>query len=126
MQTYPTPHFLAMSDESFTIPQGCTISAAYVEFVAESSNTETTDITIHGENEDNAARFTTTNGDITNRTETMASVTWNSVPSWTAETAYQTHCSSPRGSPHNTSRESMPTTRSSWRRERSRCRRWSP
>ena len=73
-----------------TVPKESCISTAYVEWTAKDSNTETTDLTIFGEDEDDAARFTSTSDDISDRTRTMASVTWNNVPNWTAGTTYQT------------------------------------
>ncbi|MCG8584064.1 MAG: hypothetical protein MI757_05070 [Pirellulales bacterium] len=73
-----------------TIPQGATISTAYVDMRADDSNTESTDLTIFGEDADDAAAIGSGNNNLSNRTRTTASVTWNNVANWNKNTHYQT------------------------------------
>jgi hypothetical protein len=64
------------------LPQGSTISNATVQFTAQDSGSGAMTINIVGEDIDNASTFTITDGDITSRTQTTASVSWI-VPDWT-------------------------------------------
>ena len=64
------------------IPQGATINSAYIQFTCDETSSGTTNLVFTGEDTDNAATFSISSGDITSRTETTASVNWNSVPSW--------------------------------------------
>ncbi|WP_299365774.1 T9SS type A sorting domain-containing protein [Winogradskyella sp.] len=66
-----------------TIPQGANIVEAYIQFTVDETDSEQTDLTIHGELIGNSPTFTLTDFDITNRTTTTASVDWNNVPAWT-------------------------------------------
>ena len=72
------------------IPPGASVTSAYIEVTAIHSHSENTDITIRCEDVDNAPIFTLSNGDLSNRTQTATSVTWNSIPSWTGGIVYQT------------------------------------
>jgi PKD repeat protein len=65
-----------------TIPKGATITYAYVQFQVDESNSGATSLTIQGENADNALTFSSSSGNISSRTRTTASVSWNPVP-WT-------------------------------------------
>jgi len=76
---------------SLTIPQGATITSAYVEFTSETDKTETTHLTIFGEDVDDAQDFKPpTPNSISNRPRTSASVSWNNVPNWSTGGKYQT------------------------------------
>jgi O-glycosyl hydrolase len=67
---------------SVTIPQGATINSAYVQFTSDKNNqTGTSTLNISGEATDDAATFTSSSGNISNRTLTAASVNWD-VPNW--------------------------------------------
>ncbi len=66
-----------------TIPQGANIIEAYIQFTVDETDSEQTDLIIHGELIDNSPTFTLTDFDITNRTTTTASVNWDNVPAWT-------------------------------------------
>ena len=72
------------------IPPGASITNAYIDVKAYHSHSEITDIMIRGEDTDNAAVFGSSNGNISNRTQTTASETWNNIPSWTAGIIYRT------------------------------------
>lgn len=75
------------------IPQGATITNAYLEFTPKSNgdtiNSGNPVITIRAQNADNALTFTTGSNNIGSRPTTTASVTW-SPGAWTAGTRYQT------------------------------------
>ena len=75
---------------NLTIPQGANVTEAYVQFRAADSNTENTDLTIYGEDTDDASTFGAGDSDISNRQQTTASVTWNNVPNWTLNQSYST------------------------------------
>ena len=65
------------------IPDGATITAAYVQFQADETDSGNASITINGEASDNAGTFTSTPFDISARPLTNASVAW-SPPAWTS------------------------------------------
>ncbi len=65
-----------------TIPRGATILSAYLEFAADETDNGSTNLTIYGEDHDDASQYTGSNYDISNRTKTTASVNWNSVAAW--------------------------------------------
>lgn len=67
---------------NITIPQGATITTAYIEFEVDEYDSDTTSLTIQGQAADNPSTFTTSSGDITGRTTTTASVSWNNIPTW--------------------------------------------
>ncbi|MDA2936199.1 prepilin-type N-terminal cleavage/methylation domain-containing protein [Patescibacteria group bacterium AH-259-L05] len=69
---------------NMTLPQSDTISNAYIEFTVDETDSGTTNLTFYGEDIDNAPAFTSTDGDITNRSKTSAGVSWNNVPAWTS------------------------------------------
>jgi hypothetical protein len=61
------------------IPQGATITNAYVQFTVDETNSGATSLTIKGQAADNAATFTTASNNISSRPTTTASVTWAPV-----------------------------------------------
>ncbi len=66
------------------IPQGAQIVGAYIQFtVDESNNDDPCSLTIYGEASDNAALFSNTSFELSNRPRTGASVSW-SPASWLA------------------------------------------
>jgi len=68
---------------SVAIPQGSTIVKASIQFQADETNSEPTSLSIQGQLENNAATFTNTTGNISNRVRTGAAVVWNPDP-WTS------------------------------------------
>ncbi len=64
-----------------TIPQGATISNAYVQFTADRASTIPTSLTINGEAADDPVTFSDTNSDISSRDTTFESAAWN-PPAW--------------------------------------------
>jgi hypothetical protein len=64
------------------IPQGATITAAWIQFQVDEVSTATTVVTVVGQASDDAAGFTTTTGNLSGRPRTSASVGWT-PPAWT-------------------------------------------
>ncbi len=64
-----------------TIPQGATIDNAYIEFVVANSTSGATALTIYGQDYDNAPTFSTATSNVSSRTKTSASTSWN-PPDW--------------------------------------------
>ncbi|MCP3906211.1 MAG: hypothetical protein GY715_21510 [Planctomycetes bacterium] len=75
---------------SVDVPPDATILSAYIEFRAQTSNTENTDLTVHGQNADAPATFASSNDNISSRPRTTASAPWFDVENWTAGQFYQT------------------------------------
>ena len=67
---------------SVDVPQGASIVKAYVQFKVDETSSETTLLTIEGEGVDNAATFTTSDGNISSRVKTSTNVSWSPAP-WT-------------------------------------------
>ena len=65
------------------IPKGVTISKAYIQFQADETSSDVTNLTIHGEKVANATAFTENDNDISGRTTTNASASW-SQEAWTS------------------------------------------
>ena len=63
------------------IPQGATVTNAYVQFMADETATVATSLTIQGEATDNALTFDNVDFNISSRPTTAASVAW-SPPAW--------------------------------------------
>ena len=65
------------------IPPGATIIEAYIQFQVDETNSGATSLTIEGEDRDDPAGFSTSDGNISSRPRTAASVSWAPVP-WTS------------------------------------------
>jgi hypothetical protein len=63
------------------IPQGATIVAAWIQFQADETQSEATNLTIRAHAADNAPTFTTTKFSVSGRPRTTAAVTWT-PPAW--------------------------------------------
>ena len=72
---------IGMRFNTINIPQGATISNAYIQFQVDEASVDTTSLTIQGENVDNASTFTSATNDISSRARTTAAVSW-SPPFW--------------------------------------------
>jgi PKD repeat protein len=74
------------------VPQGATISNAYIRFMCDEPDGAGSQMNIYfaGHDIDNAPIFSSTNFDITSRTQTAAQVTWadGTVPAWVVGTTY--------------------------------------
>ena len=65
---------------NLTIPQGATISNAYIQFQTDEVTTEATDLTIRAQAIDHAPTFTSVNANISSRATTLASTQWVPAP----------------------------------------------
>jgi hypothetical protein len=81
---------VAMRFDSLAIPQGATITDAYIEFTADETHQDATNLTVYGEAVDNAATFTTASKNISSRTKTSAAVSWTKIPVWSVDVHYRT------------------------------------
>ncbi len=59
------------------IDQGTTINSAYIQFTDDEGGTGTVNLTIRGEDRNNASDFSTSDYDVSDRTTTSASVSWS-------------------------------------------------
>jgi hypothetical protein len=62
-----------------TIPQGATITNAYLQFKTDEAENSVTSLLIQGQKSGNAATFTTANANVSSRPRTTAGVSWNPV-----------------------------------------------
>jgi type IV pilus assembly protein PilY1 len=65
---------------NIAVPQGATIQSAYLEFVIDEYENQSTSLTIEGHDTDDASYFGSSNGDVTGRSRTSAAVDWNGLP----------------------------------------------
>lgn len=65
------------------VPQGATITSAYIQFAADESNSGSTTLSIYGEYTGNASTFSTSSHNVSSRTKTSAKATW-APSSWTS------------------------------------------
>lgn len=77
--------YVGLRFNGINIPQGATIENAYVEFTSEENESGSSSVTIHGQLISDAPTFTTTSNDITSRTTTSASVSWNNIGTWSED-----------------------------------------
>ncbi|MCB0562428.1 MAG: hypothetical protein KDD09_25925, partial [Phaeodactylibacter sp.] len=74
---------VGMRFNGLNIPQGAAITGASIQFtVDETRNLDPCNLTLYGEAADNANAFSSSNGNISSRPRTSASVTW-APPAWT-------------------------------------------
>ena len=75
---------VGMRFRGLNIPQGATITNAYIQFQVDESTRDSTNLIIQGEANNNAATFRTQTNDISSRPRTTASVNWLPEPWSTA------------------------------------------
>jgi len=75
--------------QNVAVPQGATITDAYIEFVTDETNSEATSLVFYGQAADDAPTFTSADYDISSQVKTAASVAWDNVPAW--DTVGETH-----------------------------------
>lgn len=75
--------------QSIGIPQGATITSAYIQFTADADDDGSTSLTIYGEDENDADSYSSSDDDITDRDRTSASVNW-SPGDWDTDDTYNT------------------------------------
>lgn len=73
---------VGMRFTNVTVPNGATITNAYVQFQVDETNSGTTNVNIQGQAIDDAPTFTTSTSNISTRSRTTATVLWAPVP-WT-------------------------------------------
>ena len=79
--------------EDVAVPQGATITDAFIEFAAASANSDATSLVITAENvDDSTTSFTPVAGNLSSRAvnSTSASVNWDTVEAWTQDEHYLT------------------------------------
>jgi hypothetical protein len=62
---------------SINVPQGSTITSAYIEFETDTTDSVSTSLTIHAQDSDNAPAFSSASNNVSSREQTSASVAWN-------------------------------------------------
>jgi hypothetical protein len=82
MVTGATAQIDGLRFTNITVPQGATILNAYIQFEADETQNEVTNLILQGQAADNAPTFTTTAHDVSARPRTTASAGWSPVP-WT-------------------------------------------
>ncbi|NOY63548.1 MAG: VWA domain-containing protein [Gammaproteobacteria bacterium] len=75
--------------DNIAIPQGATILTASLEFEVSETGSDATSLLIAGEAVDDAPAFSETTNDISGRSTTIASTSWDSVPTWDTVDATQ-------------------------------------
>ncbi len=65
------------------VPTNAIIQNAYIQFYADDTGNEQTNLTIRGEASASSQTFINSPGNISSRDKTSASVEWNNVPPWT-------------------------------------------
>ena len=72
------------------LPKGTVITSAHIEFGAKSAGTDASALTINIEDAANGATFVNETNNISSRTTTASSVSWDETQDWTAGEVYQT------------------------------------
>ncbi|RMF30988.1 MAG: hypothetical protein D6765_02425, partial [Bacteroidetes bacterium] len=86
---------VGMRFQNLNIPQGATITEAYLEFKAKSSESGDCDLTFWAEKTDDAATFANSDFNLSNRPRTDTAVLWEGVPNFLNNQLYQTPNLSP-------------------------------
>jgi len=76
---------VGMRFTSVGIPQGATITNAYIEFTVDENNSGTTSVIFKGQASANPATFSSATNDISNRPLTSASSNWSNISPWTVD-----------------------------------------
>lgn len=84
------PQLVGIRFPSVLIPQGSTITNAYITFTADEADSDSVTLSIYGEDIDDSPLFTTASTNVSSRTSTTATVSWASPASWTVGQEYQT------------------------------------
>ena len=73
---------VGMRFNAVEVPQGATITSAYIQFQVDEVNTVDTNLSIQGQASDAPVTFTASTGNVSNRPRTVAAVSWAPEP-WT-------------------------------------------
>ena len=68
--------------QNVSIPQGATITNAYIVFTVDEVTSETTSLNIWGQKHINGSIFSSSDNNISNRDKTDAEIIWNNIPAW--------------------------------------------
>ena len=79
---YFGPQLVGMRFNNLAIPQGATITGAYIEFETDETDSVATSLSFRAQAADNAAPFVDTPYNLSSRAKTASSVSWNDVPAW--------------------------------------------
>ena len=82
-----TPQAVGLRFNKINVPQGATITSAWIEFTAHKDDTNATEFVIKGELSDDTVEFGATDGDVSGRPTTAASVNWT-PNDWTQGLTY--------------------------------------
>jgi hypothetical protein len=82
--------FVGVRFLNVTIPQGAKIVNAHVTFEASDDDDHDVNLTIFGQDSNNAARFDDDDDDISDRSKTAASISWDIVTKWKKNNIYKT------------------------------------
>jgi Domain of unknown function (DUF1929)/Glyoxal oxidase N-terminus len=75
---------------NIVVPQGATITKAYLVFTVDEDGSNATSVSITADNADTSAAFSLANRNLSNRVKTSASVAWNNLPTWAVDQTYST------------------------------------
>jgi len=73
--------YVGLRFNDIPLEKGQIIKSAYIQFTSEDKDSGNSVVTIYGQDIDDAPTFTNSDGNISSRTLTSASVTWN-IPDW--------------------------------------------
>jgi len=73
---------------NINVPQGAVITNAYLQFIADETDTTPTSLTINAEATGNAPTFANVINHISTKTRTTSTVAWNNVPEWVIDATY--------------------------------------
>lgn len=82
-------YMVGLRFQSIAIPQGATITEAYVTFTASSDKSDATSVRIYAEDTDDASSFSSSDDDLSDRTKTSTYVDWK-ISSWDKKERYNT------------------------------------
>jgi hypothetical protein len=72
---------------SIGVPQGATVTEAYIKFISRNSRTDDTDVVIYAEDVDDASTYSNSSNNLTGRTKTSAFSNW-ALADWSSDQAY--------------------------------------
>ena len=81
------PTTVGLRFDDLVIPQGATITEAYVSFIPAETRSTAATFTFRGQGTSDTGTFSAVTNDLSRRPLTSASVTWN-APAWTASTTF--------------------------------------
>ncbi|NOZ10995.1 MAG: hypothetical protein GXP09_08160 [Gammaproteobacteria bacterium] len=89
-----TQQLVGMRFQDLQVPQGTSITRAYIEFTVDENDSGATNVVINGEDTDNSVTFSTSDN-ISGRTLTSATVPWSSISPWNVADSDDEHKRTP-------------------------------